>query len=513
MVLNKVADDEWTLTGVKSTFTIQIPKNPSSAVSGTQTAICGWGWRFSCDVGAASTDASPRILNADSSIIPWRRVAIYFHPDLIRSASYGRITLHTSEEVNLLPLDLDGVLFQTELNLPDDSLNTTPPLGIYMYRSDAGGPARISITVQFATGLGMALPRPRDGRVEAVLAETIRGEEAVDVKFYVYTRAGEGYVTRPQALFAKMTLLRGHSEPLDNYICGVSGAGGFAASELVDLDADAPPEEQFEEYDYMSDSDLEDEEDGEEQTNAPSNVASASSSSTGEISFTVVPGVTINAARRMGRVVPVKGHAFKTWNALLHYLYINKINFRSSPSGESASRMPECSVKSMYKLADKFALEELKSCALESMRAQLSEETIMREAFSTFTSLYPEIQDMEVEFLLQHLPNLREGMGEMLRSVCDGRRPHCFNMLYRIVCRAGLGPAAEPFGQTVPNPAMRLQDLDFGMIPVPIPEAALDGPELATPMESVSSSAPATFGPVSVPTRVQRSVIGKSKKK
>ncbi|KAF8214591.1 hypothetical protein K438DRAFT_1926970 [Mycena galopus ATCC 62051] len=61
MVLHKVIDDEWTSTGVKSTFTIQIPENPGSAVSATSTAICGWGWRFSCSVGAASTSTSPRL--------------------------------------------------------------------------------------------------------------------------------------------------------------------------------------------------------------------------------------------------------------------------------------------------------------------------------------------------------------------------------------------------------------------------------------------------------------------
>ncbi|KAJ7649421.1 hypothetical protein DFH06DRAFT_1475807 [Mycena polygramma] len=193
----------------------------------------------------------------------------------------------------------------------------------------------------------------------------------------------------------------------------------------------------------MSDSDLDDEEDEEEQTDAPSNVASASSSSTGEVSFAVVPGVTISTPRRMGRVVPVKGHAFKTWNAPLYYLYTNKIRFRSS---ESASQAPDCSAKSMYKLADKV---KLIVSVLQDIQEHhpLSTETIVHEAFSSFTSLYPEIQDMEVEFLLKHLPNLREGMGEMLRTVCDEGKPHCFGVLHKIVCRAGwAGTAAGAHG-------------------------------------------------------------------
>jgi hypothetical protein len=114
-VLQKVVDDEWTSTGVKSTFTIHIPENPSSGVSGTPTAICGWGLRFSCSVDSASTSTSPRLLRADSRFIAWRRVTVFFDPDLIRGAAYGRITFRTEAE-NLLPLDDEP--FFTEIDLP-----------------------------------------------------------------------------------------------------------------------------------------------------------------------------------------------------------------------------------------------------------------------------------------------------------------------------------------------------------------------------------------------------------
>ncbi|KAJ7261628.1 hypothetical protein C8J57DRAFT_1134393 [Mycena rebaudengoi] len=143
----------------------------------------------------------------------------------------------------------------------------------------------------------------------------------------------------------------------------------------------------------------------------------------------------------MGRVVIVKGHAFKTWNALLYYLYTNKIVFRTPDSrDQSISQPPECSAKSMYKLADRFELNELKAVALQSLRSQFSADNIVREAFSTFTSLFPEIQDIEVEFLICHLPNLALGINEMLRSVCDGAKPHCFDVLRKIACRSEGGP-------------------------------------------------------------------------
>ncbi|KAJ6569208.1 hypothetical protein B0H19DRAFT_691895 [Mycena capillaripes] len=483
MVLHKAIDDEWTSSGVKSTFTIQIPENPASAVSGTPTSICGWGWRFSCAVGAASPSTSPRLLGADSSPIPWRRVVVQFHPDLIRSVPYGRILFRTETE-NLLALDQEP--FITEFDLPDNVSRppSNPSLGVYMRRSDATGPTTIAITVQFAAGLGMALPRPRDVRVETALAETIRGEEVVDIKFYAYTRVGAGYVARPRPMFAKMALLRGHSDALDTYLSGVSGSAGFAESKLIDLDKDIPQEEQFAEYDYMSDSDLDVDSDDEEDRVSPDETAGTSTSSAEEspVQLTrpsAVPQVT--TPRRMGRVVAVKGHAFKTWNALLYYLYTNKIVFRTSDS-LADSQIPQCSAKSMYKLADKFELSDLKSLALQSLRSQLSADTIVREAFSTFTSLYPEIQDIEVEFLTRHLPNLTD-IDEMLRSVCDGVRPQCFSVLRKIVCGTEAGASAVPLPRA-PSPQ------EYGKVPSPQKYERAPSPDAYGPAPSRKVAAP-----------------------
>ncbi|KAJ7909228.1 hypothetical protein B0H13DRAFT_2014600, partial [Mycena leptocephala] len=240
-------------------------------------------------------------------------------------------------------------------------------------------------------------------------------------------------------MFAKMALLRGHSDALDTYLLGVSGVAGFAESKMVDLDVDIPQEERFTEYSYMSDSDLDVDSDDEEDGVSPE--ASTAAQHPLPLSGPTSPLLTpqLISPRRMGRVVVVKGHAFKTWNALLYYLYTNKIVFRTSGSGpHDAPQTPECSAKSMYMLADKFGLDELKALALQSLRSQLSTDNIVREAFSTFTSLYPEIQDIEVEFLVENLPNLTGEIDEMLRSICDGVRPQCFNVLRKIVCHTEL---------------------------------------------------------------------------
>ncbi|KAJ7474212.1 hypothetical protein FB451DRAFT_1088903 [Mycena latifolia] len=452
MALRKVADDEWTASGVKSVFTIEMPGMPTSAVSVGPTAICGWGWRFSCAIEADSSSTSPILMAADSSVIPWRRVTVFFHPDFIRGADYGRIRFLTDVE-NLLPLN--NALFYTEWDLPDHS-GMTPSLGEYMHRSDAPGTARIGISVVFPPELGMALPRRLDARVEEALSDTIRGDEIVDLKFYAYTRRVRGeYVTCPRAMYAKMALLRGHSDDLDEYLKGISGGAGFTESVRVDLDLDVFVEERFTEYGYMSDSDLDSEEDEDGVQEMPGSSASAiqlPDSPTGPllVSRPITPSPDLNTplpeltlrtppvtvAHRMGHAVVVKGHAYKTWNALLYYLYTNRVTFRTLDSPERAvSRVPECSAKSMYKLADRFGLSQLKNLALESLTSQLSPDNIVGEAFSTFTSVYPEIQDIEVEFLIQHLPNLTEEIEKMLKSLCDDVRPHCFDVLRKVVCR------------------------------------------------------------------------------
>ncbi|KAJ7849744.1 hypothetical protein B0H13DRAFT_2361126 [Mycena leptocephala] len=426
MALHKVFDDALTPAGVKSTFTVAIPKDPASQVPATFTGLCGWGCQ----------------------------------------AAYGRLTFHT-EVKNLLPLE--DALFYKEFDLPDNRRDRGGvPLGVYMHRSDSPGPVTIAISVAFPAGLGISLTRPLDERVETALADTIRGDEVVDVKFYAYTRAGSSYVARPRPMFAKMALLRGHSDILDAYLSGISGQG-FAESQFVDLDAHVVHEDRFTDYEYMSDSDLDtdDEEDGpisgrlglgpieagptppdsiplpstNDEENLNSLLSSPSTAQTFPDSIPVPSTLIAHPPRRLGRAVTIKGHAYKTWNALLYYLYTKKVVFRALKStkkrefAKARGGPLECSPKSMYKLADAFGLTELKALALASLKSQLSAKNIVREAFSSFTSVYTDVQDIETAVLIQHLPSVVDEMEAMLRSICDGTRPQCFNMLDKVVFR------------------------------------------------------------------------------
>lgn len=61
-----------------------------------------------------------------------------------------------------------------------------------------------------------------------------------------------------------------------------------------------------------------------------------------------------------------------------------------------------CSAKSMYRLADKLQIPELKKRAQEELANNLTVDNIVWEAFSGFNSQFPAIRKMETDFLLKH---------------------------------------------------------------------------------------------------------------
>ncbi|GAC92490.1 hypothetical protein PHSY_000043 [Pseudozyma hubeiensis SY62] len=61
-----------------------------------------------------------------------------------------------------------------------------------------------------------------------------------------------------------------------------------------------------------------------------------------------------------------------------------------------------CSAKSMYRLADKLQIPELKTRAQQELANSLTVDNIVWEAFSGFNSQFPTIRKMETDFLLKH---------------------------------------------------------------------------------------------------------------
>ncbi|KAJ7259804.1 hypothetical protein C8J57DRAFT_1515167 [Mycena rebaudengoi] len=434
MSLIKIGKDEWTEAGVKSTFQIDISDGSTSAGDeplGKRTSVCGLGWCFSC-----TAEALP------GTNEHW--ISVYFHPHLIRQAEYGRLSF----SINTQNLRLASRKVETHLVLPLRSGITPGPIGLYTYSEGKIQVPIIWITVTLPTSIGLSLPSSVDARLVEALVDTMDGDEVVDLKFYAFSAKGDGYVFSPRSIFAKTSLLTGFSDSLDSLI---SGGGDFTEASLVDLDRHTMDESYFDEYDYSSDSDLDPEEtapapaeaentapDNRKYTPSPVEKSSDSAKMLRQDSDSVEP--VPSPPRRMGRVVVVKSTAFKTWKALLHYLYTKKISFSGRTSSQSsdevaARKLPECSPKSMYRLADTFGLEELKFRSLAAIRGNMSRSNIVQEAFSQFTSRYEEVQEIEVEFIALNYDDLKEEIETVLRSVVIGERPFCTEVLSSLLYR------------------------------------------------------------------------------
>ncbi|KAF7288484.1 hypothetical protein MIND_01430600 [Mycena indigotica] len=227
--------DTWTANGVESTFRVSFDKD--SSPTGT-TDVCGWGWRFKWD----------------SSYGP---IAVYFDPYLVANAETVEVWL--------------GLLFADVLLQPPlESLHLRVPI----YRasskhSEFGAYRLLRLTISFEATFALTPPQPvtiqtrlpfsdepLPTRVRAALVDTIHGGELIDVKFWAYSRARNGYVCAPRPLYGNLRLMRGTSKQFDEDLDDMFS--GFSESGQTDITNDQAPEDAFDGYDYMSDSDLED---------------------------------------------------------------------------------------------------------------------------------------------------------------------------------------------------------------------------------------------------------------
>jgi len=307
------------------------------------------------------------------------------------------------------------------------------------------------------------------------LAESVDSGVFLDTKFYVFSRRrNSGKVDLPLAIHANSSVLKQKSSYFHDLL-----SGGFFESESKDLNGMCPGPEAVsaEEYSYESDSDLDEEEeidtkeavyveeyshvesgDGDLDEEATENIRapghrkprisdSFDRQPTGVLRTGLEPmHIRSEAADppdrpvHLGHVICVRDHAYKSWRSLVLYLYSGEIHFRTlrSQGAVSDKRPPShlqsCSPKSMYRIADKLGLEDLKKKSAEAIRVKLSANNIVKELFSKFTSWYPEIADIEVEVFLSLRDNIAyEELEEMIPEVVQGSIPHCRTVMSKIL--------------------------------------------------------------------------------
>ncbi|KAH7098623.1 hypothetical protein BKA62DRAFT_832360 [Auriculariales sp. MPI-PUGE-AT-0066] len=192
---------------------------------------------------------------------------------------------------------------------------------------------------------------------------------------------------------------------------------------------------------------------------------------------------------QMTRVV-VRDSAYQTYKALLYYLYTDTIIFAplSSSFDSSATSTPPsvgpipqpepvvgpatrrewiqawrrqhpelartaggpCSAKSLYRLADKIGLMDLKERAFEHIVASLSVANIVDEVFGSFSATFAEVRKAEMDFFLAHWSEIRSSnaMRAIWPAMRSGRHPGFEDVWHLIVMNLDYRPSKDENGTT-----------------------------------------------------------------
>ncbi|KAH9938930.1 hypothetical protein B0H21DRAFT_52118 [Amylocystis lapponica] len=311
--------------------------------------------------------------------------------------------------------------------------------------------------------------------LQAVVKLSLTSGEFVDTKFYVFSRrTTSGIVKTPRVVFGNSLSLVQASIHFERLL-----SGGFAESLSGGLDTSSYADEQVSAdiYGYESDSDIEDEEEGcigdiretvsstqpqEALHNRPvgegstvgEDAAKGSVSQDVESSGNLAESTSSTirethlVPKELGqahRTIFVKDMAFRTWQAFIYYTYFEKVNFSPLRSQTGTSRKvvkghrqtelyqpPLCSPKSMYRLADKYDLKDLRELAKNDIKQKLTEDNILVELFSHFTSNYSEILELEIQFISDnsHIKTkVLTSIPQWMESVAAGHQPHSAEVL------------------------------------------------------------------------------------
>ncbi|KAH8093858.1 hypothetical protein BXZ70DRAFT_1010186 [Cristinia sonorae] len=144
--------------------------------------------------------------------------------------------------------------------------------------------------------------------------------------------------------------------------------------------------------------------------------------------------------------VLVRNGAFRTWKAVISYLYDtqDRIIFRpltseswtkAKTNAEEPSDPLACSPKSVYKLAHQLNLVTLMNRAKAEIESNLTSDNIVEELFSDFTWRYPEIIAMEVNVYSKHStdPRVLDAFNKAIDQCATGKFPHSPTIIKSIV--------------------------------------------------------------------------------
>ncbi|RDX50158.1 hypothetical protein OH76DRAFT_1349626 [Lentinus brumalis] len=316
------------------------------------------------------------------------------------------------------------------------------------------------------TPSGCAIPQKsiaipsRPQATQAALLSSLSGRPFEDMKFFAFSRRSRSKtVDSPRPILVNSMLLRSTSTHFE-YGC----MGGFSESDIANLDAPYPSDRSDKslDYGYESDSDLEDEGEqvqalSQESTLGIQSIHCGESVHASLASTAESPAVHTGKEHspcRYGRVIYVDNVAHATLKSFVFYAYTGGITFaRLKSQGSQVSghteptSVPICSPKSMYRLADLYDIPMLKNLAKNDIKMKLSPNNILDELFSTFTSLYPEIEAFEREYLIRNIdhPVIQQKLPDWIEALAEGRLPQgAAKTVSKLILRESRSPASRP---------------------------------------------------------------------
>ncbi|KAI6134327.1 hypothetical protein EV401DRAFT_2064078 [Pisolithus croceorrhizus] len=403
---------------------------------------------------------------------------------------------------------------------------------------------------------------------EALLRKLLLAKDINDVHFHVFSRRSKSRVLDPRVLNANTTLLKSSTKYFADLFSSDVIPSNTAMMNVKATDKIFDGIEQSE-YGYESDSDLED--DDTDITASPTQTQMTTcSDSDDNDSDTAVPttpslekyydsfqqnvsdaiGLSSEGpacaqsiwAVGGGRHIFVKDAAFKTWYCLLHFLYMGTTEFSplsssglrgSERSSCNTGRVSKCSAKSMYRLATKLSIDELRDRAFASIRSNIDENNLLQELASRFTGRHPAVLEMELDLLLQKIASapIVEGLPKLMARISQKELSHGADIMAGFYTRIlqkhyltqlptpstavasppesvpddplrAVSPKDHPFGKQPPHPS-------FGQpSPLPVFEQPSPIPPLEQPPSSPLFGQPRPPPSHGTPQRTQTSAFG-----
>ncbi|KAI0694155.1 hypothetical protein C8T65DRAFT_667072 [Cerioporus squamosus] len=282
--------------------------------------------------------------------------------------------------------------------------------------------------------------------VERALKASLSPPEIRDVRLYAFSRRvlysdGTTRIDCPQPILAIGSVLKETEHFSKLLTSGFSETNPDALSQIRQYAHES-------EYDYETDSDLDEFEEPETLSTPVAGPSAGSSSRSkgkskddGETAEDEARAQSKGVDMPISHQILIPSIAHRTLMACVFFLYSKKINFLPLTSEGASQRAfalltaseyaPPCSPKSMFRLAESYGMTDLQDLAYDAIVSRLKPENIVQEAFSSFFARYDRLREHAVSYLSQHYskPAIQSVLPEVIERVVLGDMPHAGGVL------------------------------------------------------------------------------------